>query len=48
MPEGITDTVVVVPVPVVVTPPGVRVTVQVPDEGKPLSTTPPVDTAHVG
>jgi hypothetical protein len=40
--------VVLVPVPVVVTDPGVRVTVQVPVDGKPLSTTLPVATAHVG
>ena len=37
-----------VPVPVVVTPPGVLVNVQVPDDGNPLNTTLPVATLHVG
>ena len=37
-----------VPVPVVVTPPGVLVNVQVPDDGNPLNTTLPVETLHVG
>lgn len=37
-----------VPVPVVVTAPGVRVNVQVPEEGNPLSTTLPVATSQVG
>jgi hypothetical protein len=41
------ETVVPVPVPVVVAPPGLRVKVQVPLEGKPLNTTLPVDTKHV-
>ena len=40
--------VVLVPVPVVVTPPGVLVKVHVPTAGKPLNTTDPVATAHVG
>lgn len=40
--------VVLVPVPVVVTAPGVLVSVQVPDDGKLLSTTLPVATLHVG
>lgn len=40
-------TVVLVPVPVVV-PPGVRVNVQVPVDGRPLKTTLPVATLHVG
>ena len=40
--------VVLVPVPVVVTSPGVLVNVQVPVAGKPLKTTLPVDTLHVG
>jgi len=39
--------VVLVPVPVVV-PPGVLVNVHVPVAGKPLKTTLPVDTLHVG
>ena len=47
-PAGIDKTVVLVPVPVVVVPPGVRVSVHVPLEGKPLNTTLPVDTKHVG
>ena len=37
-----------VPEPVVVVPPGVRVNVQVPVDGKPLNITLPVDTAQVG
>ena len=41
-------TVVDVPVPVVVVPPGFRVSVQVPVEGRPLSTTLPVATVQVG
>ena len=40
--------VVLVPVPVVVVPPGVRVSVHVPVEGKPFSTTLPVGSEHVG
>jgi hypothetical protein len=40
--------VVLVPVPVVVTPPGVLVNVHVPDAGKPFNTTLPVDTEQVG
>lgn len=40
--------VVVVPVPVVVAPPGDLVSVQVPDDGKPLNVTLPVATLHVG
>lgn len=41
-------TVVVAPLPVIVTPPGVLVSVQVPVAGNPLNTTDPVDIAHVG
>ena len=37
-----------VPLPVVVTAPGVLVSVHVPVEGSPLSTTLPVATLHVG
>jgi len=37
-----------VPVPLVATPPGVLVSVQVPVDGKLLKTTLPVDSAHVG
>ena len=48
VPGGIVGIVVVLPVPVFVTPPGVRVTVHVPVEGNPFRTTLPVDTAHVG
>ena len=40
--------VVVVPVPVVTTEPGVLVNVQVPLDGKPLKTTLPVAVAQVG
>jgi hypothetical protein len=40
--------VVLVPVPVVVVPPGVLVNVQVPVEGKPFSTTLPVESTQVG
>jgi hypothetical protein len=38
----------VVPVPVVVTAPGLRVNVHVPVAGKPLRSTLPVDTVQVG
>lgn len=38
----------VVPVPVIVAPPGAAVTVQEPDAGKPLKATLPVETEHVG
>lgn len=38
----------VVPVPVIVEPPGEAVTVQVPDAGSPLNATLPVETEHVG
>jgi hypothetical protein len=39
---------VLVPVPIVVTVPGYRISVQVPDEGKPNNKTLPVATVHVG
>ena len=42
------EIVVLVPVPVVVIPPGVRVNVQVPDAGKPFNTTLPVAVEQVG
>jgi hypothetical protein len=42
------DSVVLVPVPVVVVPPGVRVKVHVPDDGKPLNNILPVITLQVG
>ena len=42
------DIVKLVPVPGVVIPPGVLVTVQVPDGGNPLNTTLPVATLHEG
>ena len=48
VPVGMAETVVVIPDPVVVTAPGVRVTVQVPLEGKPLNSTLPVDNVQVG
>ena len=48
MPGASPEIVVLVPVPVVVIPPGVRVNVQVPGVGKPFSTTLPVAREHVG
>jgi hypothetical protein len=48
VPDGMAVTVVLVPVPVVVVPPGVLVNVQVPVEGKPFNITLPVPTAQVG
>ena len=48
VPAGMFIIVMEVPVPVLVTPPGVLVTVHVPDDGNPVSTTLPVDVAHVG
>lgn len=48
VPGPISETVPLVPVPVVKTPPGMRVRVQVPVAGKPFNTTLPVATAHVG
>ena len=47
MPSGRFVIVVLLPVPVVVMPPGVRVKVHVP-LGRPFSTTLPVDTVQVG
>jgi hypothetical protein len=47
VPEGIPEIVVLVPVPVVVAPPGFLVIVQLP-EGKPFNTTLPVATVQVG
>ena len=48
MPETNPETVVVPPVPVLVTEPGLRVNVHVPLDGKPLNATLPVAVAHVG
>ena len=48
MPVASPDTVVLVPVPVVVIPPGLLVNVQVPEDGNPLNTTLPVATLQVG
>ena len=48
VPAASPDIVVVVPVPVVVVPPGVLVKVQVPEAGKPFKTTLPVATVQVG
>jgi hypothetical protein len=48
VPAGKPKTVVLVPVPVVVTLPGVRVNVHVPVEGKPLRMTLPVGAVQVG
>ena len=39
---------VLLPVPVVVAPPGYLVRVQLPEDGSPLNTTLPVATLHVG
>lgn len=48
VPGGIPDIVVLVPEPVVLTSPGLRITVHVPVEGRLPSTTLPVATVHVG
>lgn len=48
MPEVRPETVVLVPVPFVVTAPGLRINVHVPVEGKPVNTTLPVAIAQVG
>lgn len=48
VPDGIPGRVAVVPVPVLISPPGIRVSVQMPVEGNPLNPTLPVDTAQVG
>ena len=48
VPAASPEIVVLVPVPEVVVPPGVLVSVHVPDAGKPLNTTLPVPTEHVG
>lgn len=48
MPAGKLLTVVAVPVPVLVTAPGLRVSVQVPDDGRPLSAILPVAVPQVG
>lgn len=48
VPEGRVVTVVVLPEPVTVTPPGFLVSVQLPGVGRPLRTTLPVDNAQVG
>ena len=45
---ALTVIVALLPVPEVVVPPGVLVTVHVPDAGKPFNTTLPVATEHVG
>ena len=47
-PAGIAVIVVDVPDPGVLVPPGVLVTVHVPDDGNPVRVTLPVETAHVG
>jgi hypothetical protein len=47
VPQGIGEIVVLVPLPLLVDPPGFCVIVQLPVEGNPLSTTLPVETAHV-
>jgi hypothetical protein len=47
VPEGSAETIVLIPLPVVVMLPGVRVNVQVPVEGSPLNWTLPVAAEHV-
>ena len=48
VPAASEEIVVLVPVPVVVVPPGERVSVHVPEDGNPESTTLPVATEQVG
>ena len=48
VPVGTVEITVVVPVPLYVIPPGVRVTVQLPVAGNPLSAILPVDNRQVG
>ena len=48
VPAARPETVVLVPVPVVAAPPGERVRIHSPDEGRPLSATLPVAKVHVG
>ena len=48
VPELSPEMVVVVPVPVFIIPPGVPLTVQVPDDGSPFRTTLPFDRMQVG
>ena len=48
VPEESPDRIVLAPVPVLVTPPGVRINVHVPDDGKLFNTTLPVAIVHVG
>ena len=48
VPAGSPVMVVLVPLPFLVVPPGVLVTVHVPDDGKPFKTTLPVAIAQVG
>lgn len=48
VPDGMPVRIAVKPVPVLISPPGVRVSVHVPVGGNPLNPTLPVDTAQVG
>ena len=48
MPGALPEIVILVPVPVLVTPSGLRVSVQVPVDGKPLTATLPAGIKHVG
>jgi len=48
VPDGMSEIVMLVPVPEEVISPGERVSVQIPVAGKPLKTTLPVGTVHVG
>lgn len=47
-PAGKSEIVALVPLPVVVTPPGLRVMVQLSDDGNPLNATLPVASSQVG
>jgi hypothetical protein len=48
VPEEMSEIAVLIPVPMNVIPPGVRVNVHVPVAGKPFNTTLPVETVHEG
>ena len=48
VPAGMPEIVALLPVPLVVAPPGDLVTIHVPDTGNPLRTTLPVETVQVG
>jgi hypothetical protein len=48
VPDAIPEIVILVPVPAVVSPSGLRVSIHIPVAGKPLSATLPVGIKHVG